>query len=182
MVIVEFSARDAATLARWWAKALGRPVEATTVRPAGPGLVLRFTEPAAPKERKNGVHLDLRSESHHDQQKTVERLFNAGAGFADIGQTEAVPWVVMTDIEGNEFCVLEPRETYQDTGPLAAVVTDCADPQEQARWWSSRTGQPIADDTPEFAGVHLRTGPFLEFQRSATGPAGRVRLLIEPAR
>ena len=182
MVIVEFSARDAAALATWWGRALNWAVEGTEVHPTGPGLVLRFTEPAAAKPRKNGVHLDLRSESHHDQQKTVERLFNSGAGFADIGQTEAVPWVVMTDVEGNEFCVLEPRETYQDTGPLAAVVIDTDDPREQARWWSARTGGTIADDTDDFAGVHLETGPFLEFLRSSTGPGGRVQVLIEPAR
>ena len=37
----------------------------------------------------------------------------------DIGQGD-VPWAVLADPEGNEFCVLEPREVYRDTGPVAA--------------------------------------------------------------
>jgi hypothetical protein len=36
----------------------------------------------------------------------VARLEGIGAQRADIGQGE-VPWVVMADIEGNEFCVLK---------------------------------------------------------------------------
>ena len=43
-------------------------------------------------------------------QAEVERLIGLGARRADIGQGE-VPWVVLADPEGNEFCVL---------GPLAA--------------------------------------------------------------
>jgi hypothetical protein len=40
----------------------------------------------------------------------VERLIALGARRADVGQGR-VPWVVLADPEGNEFCVL---------GPLAA--------------------------------------------------------------
>lgn len=46
-----------------------------------------------------------------------------------------VPWTVLADPEGNEFCVLEPREIYRDTGPIAAVVADCEDPRAMARFW-----------------------------------------------
>jgi hypothetical protein len=35
----------------------------------------------------------------------VERLIGLGARRADVGQGE-VPWVVLADPEGNEFCVL----------------------------------------------------------------------------
>jgi Glyoxalase-like domain len=35
----------------------------------------------------------------------VERLIGLGARRADIGQDD-VPWVVLADPEGNEFCVL----------------------------------------------------------------------------
>ena len=43
-----------------------------------------------------------------DQAEEVARLRTLGATDADIGQGD-VPWVVLTDIEGNEFCVLAPR-------------------------------------------------------------------------
>lgn len=51
---------------------------------------------------KNRLHLDLRPD---DQAAEVQRLERLGAKRADIGQGD-VSWVVMTDPEGNEFCVL----------------------------------------------------------------------------
>jgi hypothetical protein len=38
----------------------------------------------------------------------VERLERLGARHADVGQGPDVSWVVMSDLEGNEFCVLKP--------------------------------------------------------------------------
>jgi predicted enzyme related to lactoylglutathione lyase len=57
------------------------------------------------KSAKNRVHMDLRPD---DQQAEVARLESLGAERVEIGQAE-VPWVVMADPEGNEFCVLRAR-------------------------------------------------------------------------
>jgi predicted enzyme related to lactoylglutathione lyase len=57
------------------------------------------------KRGKNRVHLDLRP---GDQEAEIERLEGLGAARVDIGQIN-VPWVVMADPEGNEFCVLRSR-------------------------------------------------------------------------
>jgi hypothetical protein len=57
------------------------------------------------KTVKNRLHLDLRPD---DQAAEVTRLEALGARRADIGQGD-VPWVVMADPEGNEFCILKPR-------------------------------------------------------------------------
>ena len=65
-------------------------------------LFLRVPED---KTVKNRLHLDLRP---LDQQAQVQRLVDLGARRADIGQPEDVSWVVMSDPEGNEFCVLAP--------------------------------------------------------------------------
>jgi hypothetical protein len=51
---------------------------------------------------KNRWHLDLAPD---DQDAEVARLETMGARRVDIGQGD-VPWVVMADVEGNEFCVL----------------------------------------------------------------------------
>jgi hypothetical protein len=61
-----------------------------------------------PKTGKNRVHLDLASASVTRQAAEVDRLLGLGVTRADIGQGE-VPWVVMSDPEGGEFCVLTPR-------------------------------------------------------------------------
>ena len=63
----------------------------------------------APDEKKvkNRLHLDLLPDK--DQEAEVARLEALGATRADIGQTD-VGWVVMNDPEGNEFCILQPRD------------------------------------------------------------------------
>jgi predicted enzyme related to lactoylglutathione lyase len=67
-------------------------------------LFLRVPDPAPGKNR---LHLDLRPD---DQEREVRRLTALGARRASVGQPSDVPWVVMTDPEGNEFCVLPPLD------------------------------------------------------------------------
>jgi hypothetical protein len=62
-------------------------------------LFLRVPERKAVKNR---LHIDLRP---RDQAAEVSRLEALGARRADVGQGD-VSWVVMTDPDGNEFCVL----------------------------------------------------------------------------
>ncbi len=75
----------------------------------------------------------------HPQAETVERLLGLGARQVDIGQGD-VPWVVMGDPEGNPFCVMEHREVYCDTGPIAALPLDSADPARDVELWAWLTG------------------------------------------
>ena len=127
-----------AGLARFWAAALGWEVAAeepdeVVVWPPGfdypspTALPLVFVPVPEPKTVKNRVHLDLASDSAEHQADQVRRLRDLGAVPADVGQGD-VPWVVLADPEGNEFCVLEPRDVYRDTGVVAAVLVDSADP------------------------------------------------------
>jgi len=55
------------------------------------------------KTVKSRVHFDLRPDL--DQQVEVARLEDLGASRIDVGQLDTT-WVVMADLEGNEFCVL----------------------------------------------------------------------------
>ena len=63
-----------------------------------------------PRSVKNRVHLDLTS-SAADRDQEIDRLLALGARRADIGQTGAESWTVLADPEGNEFCVVRPKET-----------------------------------------------------------------------
>jgi predicted enzyme related to lactoylglutathione lyase len=104
---------DPARLARWWAEALGyqivyeQPdeVEIRRSKEELPGLL--FAPVAEAKTTKNRLHIDLRPD---DQEAEVERLVDMGARPVDIGQHD-VPWVVLADPEGNEFCVLASRKS-----------------------------------------------------------------------
>jgi len=100
----------------------------------------------------------------------VARLIELGATPADVGQGD-VPWTVLADPEGNVFCVLEPRELYQDTGPIAAVVVDCQDPRAMARFWGEATGWTVHEVTDDLARLRAAegVGPYLEFTRKS-GP------------
>ena len=74
-----------------------------------PGFDLCFVPVSEPKVEQNRVHLDLASESAADQAAIVSRLLELGARPADVGQGPDVPWVVLADPDGNEFCVLSPQ-------------------------------------------------------------------------
>jgi predicted enzyme related to lactoylglutathione lyase len=63
------------------------------------------------KTVKNRLHIDLAPLAGDDQDAEVRRLEALGATRVDVGQdNEKVRWVVMADPEGNEFCVLSPRD------------------------------------------------------------------------
>src|SRR5579863_4964973 len=57
------------------------------------------------KQVKNRLHLDLRADNTSFDAEVV-RLEGLGARRVDVGQGEAVTWVVFADPEGNEFCLL----------------------------------------------------------------------------
>ena len=61
-----------------------------------------------PKTTKNRLHLDL-TPVGTGQTEELDRLLSLGATRVDIGQGEP-SWVVLADPEGNEFCLLAPRD------------------------------------------------------------------------
>ncbi|MEW2286416.1 VOC family protein [Streptomyces sp. NPDC047841] len=176
---VILKAVDAPAVGRFWAEALGwsaySPGVTTYVGPAG-GLV--WPDPVAvgvdvvpvPEPRtaaKNRLHLDLATTSTSHQAELVARLKSLGATPADVGQGD-VPWTVLADPEGNEFCVLEPREAYRDTGPIARMAVDCADPRAMARFWGEAMDWTLHEVTGERAVLRSAkgVGPYLEFLRT----------------
>src|SRR6478735_959215 len=114
----------------------------TNVEPVGfvypdpPAVCVDVVTVPDPDTVKYRVHLDLATTSAAHQAELVARLQELGAAPAEVGQGD-VPWNVLADPEGNVFCVLEPREIYRDTGPIATVVVDCADPRAMARFWDA---------------------------------------------
>jgi len=114
---------DPATLSRFWAAALGYEVldESADMVEIGPGgrtddqllaelrsgpavPTLIFIRVPEPKTAKNRLHLDL-SPIDSDRDSEVSRLVGLGARITDLAPADST-WVVMTDPEGNEFCVL----------------------------------------------------------------------------
>src|SRR5215469_11138833 len=178
LVQVNFKARDDSALGRFWAEALGWGVSSegpgvTNVEPVG----FAWPDPVAvcvdvvtvpnPETVSYRTHLELATTSAAHQTELVARLKELGATPADVGQGD-VPWTVLADPEGNVFCVLEPREIYRDTGPIAAVVVDRADPRAMAHFWGEAmdwTLREVADDHALLRSAK-GVGPYLEFLRT----------------
>ncbi|BDT88678.1 VOC family protein [Nocardia cyriacigeorgica] len=190
LACVVFDADQPRMVADFWARLLGwtvtldRPGEVDVAGPdaAGSDLALTFIPAAGAKTGKNRIHLDVASRSTDHQRMQVDRALALGARPVDIGQGE-VPWTVLADPEGNEFCVLEPREEYVDTGAVAAIVIDTNDPQRLARFWSAASGWPVARGGPPVTGLRSPTGlgSWLELVRTTESKTGRNRLRLDVA-
>jgi catechol 2,3-dioxygenase-like lactoylglutathione lyase family enzyme len=186
---VVINAVDPAAQARWWRQALGWRISYEDADDLDidapndqPPFRLVFVRVPGTKVRQNRLHLDLASRDPAHQQSLVEQLLAAGATRVDVGQPitgpDAVPWVVLGDPEGNEFCVLEPREVYRDTGPLAAVVLPAVDADALAAFWQQATGWERTDQ--HFPSLRATSGgPFLEFLPGHPALTGLDRLHLD---
>lgn len=120
-LVVECSNVD--RLASWWAEVLGwrrltlggagaviapadvaDRLESISPDDRGPGII--FIPASGPKKVKSRLHIDLAPRCESSQHGEIERLLQLGATAVDIGQDPDVPWRVLADPEGNEFCVL----------------------------------------------------------------------------
>jgi hypothetical protein len=163
-----FDAVDPGRLGRFWEATVGgqqltdspEGYETRLSIAGGPELDLCFQRvPASPSEPVR-LHLDLYGDTGRDD--VVERLIGLGAAHLDIGQGD-VPWVVLQDPEGNPFCVMEHRPSYVDTGPIAALPLDSADPDRDADFWAWLTGWVDVDAVAPRSLRHPSlTGPLLE--------------------
>jgi predicted enzyme related to lactoylglutathione lyase len=107
---------DLPGLARFWTQALGWRVlsERDQEIVIGPDVTapvgICFMPVTDGKTVKNRVHLDLTT-SAADRDAEIGRLLALGASRVDIGQTGQESWIVLADPEGNEFCVVRPKDT-----------------------------------------------------------------------
>ncbi|MEU6841026.1 VOC family protein [Streptomyces sp. NPDC046716] len=119
---VAIDCADAYELARFWSAVTGNPLdpedapgahETQVLLPGGPALY--FNQVPEGRTGKNRIHLCLRPETSRDQE--VDRLLGLGAAFhSDHRQPDGSGWVVLTDPEGNEFCVLRSAAERAATG------------------------------------------------------------------
>ncbi|MGQ0838662.1 VOC family protein [Actinokineospora sp.] len=189
-VVIE--AADPAVTARFWYIMLGgtaapeRDGGHRLVAPevGGCGIDLVFVPAQGTKIVKNRIHVDLATESAHEYQVLTTLAADLGARPVNVGQGPGVPWTVFKDPEGNEFCVLEPRDLYDRTGPLAALVVDSADPAGMAAFWGAATGWPQQHVDEHSAALRTAetSGPWIEFLRVDDPKRGtnRIRFDIAP--
>lgn len=159
LVQINMKARDDCALGDFWAQALGWVVSSegpgvTNLEPEG----LRYPDPAA-------VCVDLIASP---EPKTVKNRVHV-----DLATTSAAHQAQV---------VLE--SPYRDTGPIASVVVDCADPRAMARFWGNAMDWTVHEVTDRSAVLRSASGvgPYLRFLRTPDVKTGwnRVHLDIRP--
>lgn len=185
LVELVVDAAEQGAIARFWSAMLGWPIvleEADEVYLEDATMGIVFGPVPEPKTVKNRVHLDLASSSPEHQAELVARAVELGARRIDIGQGDT-KFVVLADPEGNEFCVLEPRPEYGETGAVATIIQDCQDPEALAPFWSAAMGWPIVHRGKQV--VALRSpegrGPLLALVRVAEPKSVKHRVHLDLA-
>jgi catechol 2,3-dioxygenase-like lactoylglutathione lyase family enzyme len=162
LVALCFAANDPWLLARFWAGVLGwaaaDDAAGVAILPGDDtGFGIRFLPTREPKTAQNRMHLDLTSASVEDQRQSVARSLGLGARHLDVGQRPEEGHVVLADPEGNEFCVIEPDNSFlAGCGFVGAVACDGS--QEVGYFWSEALGWPLVWDQDQETAIRSPHG------------------------
>ncbi len=161
LLAVIFDAHDPARLAQFWGGQLGRKVAENAGGALLPGedaqLSLRFVSSSAEKVGPNRMHLHLTSASPAAQQQTVTTALGLGARHLDVGQRPEEGHVVLSDPEGNEFCVIEAGNAFLDgCGFLGELA--CDGTREVGFFWSGALGWPLVWDQDQETAIQSSHG------------------------
>jgi hypothetical protein len=111
LAVIAIDAVNAQTVADFWCAVLGWVVledddgvlSIGAVEGGGPTVDVCGVPEG--KRVKNRLHFDIRADGV-ERAAELQRLLDLGAKPADVGQGNNVSWDVLTDPEGNEFCLL----------------------------------------------------------------------------
>lgn len=146
---VAFDVRDPDLVSAFWSALLGREIveegSGALIPASGVQVGLRFVAAAADRTGPNHLHLHLTSTSLEDQRRTVETAIKLGARHVDVGQLPDEDHVVLADPGGDEFCVIEPGNSYlEGCGRLGEVA--CDGTREVGVFWHEALGWPLVWD------------------------------------
>ena len=121
------------------------------------GFRIRFLPSDEPKAEQNQMHFDLTSSSLEEQQQTVARALELGGRHCDVGQGPDEEHVVLADPEGNEFCVIEPGNSFlAECGFVGALASDGS--QAVGYFWSAALGWPLVWDQDQETAIRSPLG------------------------
>jgi predicted enzyme related to lactoylglutathione lyase len=188
LVALCVDANDPGRLARFWSGVLGREMaddphgDVALLPGEDTGFRICFRPTQAPKVGPNQIHLHLTSTTLEDQQSTVDRALRLGGRHLDVGQKPEEGHVVLADPEGNEFCVIEPGNSFlAGCGFLGELACDGS--QEVGYFWSEALGWPLVwDQDQETAIQSPRGGTKIAWGGPPVAPkTGRNRLHFDLA-
>ena len=111
-------------------------------------LGLRFVPGRVLPADRTRMHLHVTSDGVGvvtDQEATVARALALGARHVDVGQLPEEEHVVLADVAGAAFCVIEPGNAYlAGCGPLGELTCDGS--RDVGVFWSAALGWPLVWD------------------------------------
>jgi predicted enzyme related to lactoylglutathione lyase len=188
LVALVFDANDPLGLARFWGEALRWELgaesddEVALVPTDATGFELVFVRVPETKVGKNRLHVDLTTTSIEDRNRTVADLTGLGARPVDVGQGPDDRHVVLADPEGNEFCVIEPDNTFlAGCGRLGSITCDGS--PKNGHFWSAALGWPLVWDQDEETAIRSPDGncPFITWGPPVTPKTRKNRLHLDIA-
>jgi predicted enzyme related to lactoylglutathione lyase len=113
---IQVDCTDPVVLARFWAEVLGQEIQEPLGAPpqyvnlgswpsAAGAVMVAFQRVSEPKDCKNRLHLDVEVEDVEKATARVEALGGTRMATADFHEY-GYHWRVMSDPEGNEFCLI----------------------------------------------------------------------------
>ena len=190
LVALRVDAYDPVRLAGFWADALRWDVgdeggdEVALVPTDGAPFPLVFVASTTQKTEKNRIHLDLTTASARDQDETVATLLERGARHVDVGQGTDEPHVVLADPEGNEFCVIEPGNSFLAGCARLGSIT-CDGTPAVGYFWRDALGWPLVWDQDGETAIRAPgdAGPFITWGPPVPPKVepNRLRLDLAPA-
>lgn len=119
LVAVTIDSTDPERLAEFWSQLLEVEIEHRTAdeiglsRQPGRGVGLSIQRVADPTPGKNRVHVDLLVA---DLAAAQQRAAVLGGAALDDHQRDGYRWGVVTDPDGNQFCLIQPPTDASDQG------------------------------------------------------------------
>ena len=161
LLAATFEVARPARVAQFWSGLLGRPV----VEGVGGALLsgeramlgLAFVPHRTEKVRPNRMHLHLTSLCQADQDQTVETALRLGAHHLDVGQLADEGHVVLADPGGNEFCVIEPGNSFLAGCGFVGELA-CDGSREVGLFWSAALGWPLVWDQGQETAIQSQAG------------------------
>jgi len=187
LLAVSFESEEPRRAAQFWARMLDRDVLETERGPLlvgeGTQLGLRFEPGRAAEPGRNRMHLHLTSISEAEQQQTVATALELGATHLDVGQRPEEGHVVLADPEGNEFCVIEPGNSFlAGCGFLGELACDGG--REVGVFWSAALDWPLVWDQDGETAIQAPLGGTKVAWGGASsapdGPTARQRFELVP--
>lgn len=176
---IVWDARDPRRLGTFWSAALNAVT--LTAQPdlyearmdLGDGLFLDLCFPRVEDRSTSRARLGLELSGDDPKTPRVEWLLSLGAERVDTGG-DTVHGVVLADPEGNAFRVTQDRDTACETGRVATLALDSADPGRDAAFWAEVGGWTPAEGAATASLRHpYRRGPVLEFRAESEPKQGK---------